>query len=66
MPIIFDFEQVSAEIHFERNKLWIGADYCFEESCKRFTTANQNRNNVSGRVGQSSDMDVNYYDISEK
>lgn len=62
LPILFDFEQINSEVHFERDKLWIGADYCFEDSCKRAVTTNSNN---ADKIGQSKDMDVNYYDAAE-
>ncbi|KAI1723240.1 hypothetical protein Ddc_07442 [Ditylenchus destructor] len=50
LPILLDFEQSSSEVHFEKDHMWVGADYCFDEQCKN--------------VGQSQDMDVNYYDAA--
>uniref|UniRef100_A0A914C8C1 Lipid-binding serum glycoprotein C-terminal domain-containing protein n=1 Tax=Acrobeloides nanus TaxID=290746 RepID=A0A914C8C1_9BILA len=53
LPILLDFEQTSSEIRFEKERIILGADFCFEEGCSKTN------------VSQSRDMDVNYYDVSE-
>lgn len=52
-PILLDFEQTDSEIRFEKDRVVLGADFCFEEGCSK------------ANVSQNKDMDVNYYDVSE-
>uniref|UniRef100_A0A915DTF3 Lipid-binding serum glycoprotein C-terminal domain-containing protein n=1 Tax=Ditylenchus dipsaci TaxID=166011 RepID=A0A915DTF3_9BILA len=62
LPILLDFDQSHSEVHFEKDRMWIGADYCFDEQCKR--AAANSTNEKGGKLGQSQDMDVNYYDAA--
>lgn len=66
LPILLDFEQSNSEIHFEKDRMWIGADYCFDEQCKKTVTNNApGKTGAPGKsLGQSQDMDVNYYDAA--
>lgn len=48
-PILFDFEQSSAEIKVEKDRLSIGVDFCFDDNCKR--------------VAKSQDTNSDYYDV---
>lgn len=49
-----DFEQLSGKVYFEKDRITIGADYCFEEQCKH----------IASKIGQNQDSDVNYYDAT--
>uniref|UniRef100_A0AC34FFQ4 Lipid-binding serum glycoprotein C-terminal domain-containing protein n=1 Tax=Panagrolaimus sp. ES5 TaxID=591445 RepID=A0AC34FFQ4_9BILA len=48
-PIIFDFEQSSADIKVEKDRLTIGVDFCFDETCTK--------------VEKSQDANADYYDV---
>jgi hypothetical protein len=56
-PIVFDYEQSASQVVFEKDRMLIHADYCFEEGCKLQPTS-------PGKVDQNQDMDVNYYDAA--
>jgi len=70
LPILLDFEQSSAEVHFEKDFMWIGADYCFEENCQRISSTNSSSNKPAAGSGNQEassggkDQDVNYYDAA--
>lgn len=51
LPIIFDFEQTSAEVAFEKDRIRISADYCYGETCRK-ATLSENTDNV-----------IDYYDV---
>uniref|UniRef100_A0A0R3PFT1 BPI2 domain-containing protein n=1 Tax=Angiostrongylus costaricensis TaxID=334426 RepID=A0A0R3PFT1_ANGCS len=51
LPIIFDFEQTTSEVIFEKDRIRISADYCFGDLCKS-ATLSENKDNV-----------VDYYDV---
>uniref|UniRef100_A0A0M3I1K9 BPI2 domain-containing protein n=1 Tax=Ascaris lumbricoides TaxID=6252 RepID=A0A0M3I1K9_ASCLU len=36
LPIVFDFIQRSSEVVFEKDRIRISADYCFDENCNDF------------------------------
>ncbi|KAK0403412.1 hypothetical protein QR680_016900 [Steinernema hermaphroditum] len=48
-PILFDFEQRSSEVKFEKDRITVGVDFCYDQLCK-------------AEVGENKDTDVNYYD----
>ncbi|VDM76916.1 unnamed protein product [Strongylus vulgaris] len=50
LPIIFDFEQSSSEVVFEKDRLRISADYCYGDICR--TTVAENKDNT-----------IDYYDV---
>lgn len=60
LPIIFDFEQYFSQVLFEKDRLIIHADYCFEENCK----LQQKQTEVVGKIDQSNDQNVDYYDAT--
>uniref|UniRef100_A0A7E4VMC3 BPI2 domain-containing protein n=1 Tax=Panagrellus redivivus TaxID=6233 RepID=A0A7E4VMC3_PANRE len=49
LPIIFDFQQTGSEIKAEKDRLTIGADYCFDESCTK--------------IEKNQDANADYYDV---
>ncbi|KAK6033353.1 hypothetical protein OSTOST_00431 [Ostertagia ostertagi] len=51
LPIIFDFEQTSGEVVFEKDRLRISADYCYGEMCRTAT------------VSENKDHTIDYYDV---
>ncbi|EYB87432.1 hypothetical protein Y032_0263g602 [Ancylostoma ceylanicum] len=51
LPIIFDFEQSSSEVVFEKDRIRISADYCYGDSCRTAT------------VAESKDNAIDYYDV---
>lgn len=52
-PIVFDFEQNYSQVTFEKDRMIIHADYCFEEGCKI-----QAATSGKSETAQSQDMDV--------
>ncbi|KAI6243971.1 putative lipid-binding protein OBI-1 [Aphelenchoides fujianensis] len=59
LPIIFDFEQTNSTVLFEKDRIVIGADFCFDENCKVAVASV-----AAAKAEQSEDMDVNYYDAA--
>lgn len=51
LPIIFDFEQSSSEVVFEKDRIRISADYCYGDTCRTAT------------VAESKDNAIDYYDV---
>ncbi|KHJ99622.1 hypothetical protein OESDEN_00393 [Oesophagostomum dentatum] len=51
LPIIFDFEQASSEVVFEKDRIRISADYCYGDACRTATVA-ENKDNA-----------IDYYDV---
>ncbi|KAE9418323.1 hypothetical protein Angca_001214, partial [Angiostrongylus cantonensis] len=51
LPIIFDFEQTTSEVIFEKDRIRISADYCFGDLCK------------SATLSENKDSVVDYYDV---
>ncbi|WKY14624.1 hypothetical protein Q1695_000283 [Nippostrongylus brasiliensis] len=51
LPIIFDFEQTSADVVFEKDRIRISADYCYGETCRKATLA------------ENTDNAIDYYDV---
>ncbi|KAI6191483.1 hypothetical protein M3Y97_00233000 [Aphelenchoides bicaudatus] len=57
-PIVFDFEQSFSQVTFEKDRMLIHADYCFEEGCKLQAATS------GASTAQSQDTEVNYYDAT--
>ncbi|KAI6205600.1 hypothetical protein M3Y94_00810400 [Aphelenchoides besseyi] len=59
LPIVFDFEQTTSQVTFEKDRMIIGADFCFEDNCKTAAATAS-----AAKVDQNQDTDVNYYDAT--
>ncbi|TKR79834.1 hypothetical protein L596_013997 [Steinernema carpocapsae] len=48
-PILFDFEQFSSEVKFEKDRMSIGVDFCYDQGC-------------NAKLDESKDAQPDYYD----
>lgn len=42
MPILFDFAQQSADVIFEKDRMRIAIDFCFDQNCSKKSVAESN------------------------
>lgn len=42
LPILFDFTQKSAQVMFEKDRIRIAADFCFDQQCNANTVSENN------------------------
>lgn len=42
MPILFDFTQKSADVIFEKDRMRITIDFCFDQNCSKDSIAESN------------------------